>query len=461
MRQLKVSLLSILLTPWVVLAQDNIFSFEECIDYALSNNQLVVSAEIEKQISETTIGETLGRGLPQVSAAADFVYNPQVQSQILPDFLSPTIYGVLVENSLVAPSDVPQNFAVLPAQFGTEFTSSATLNVNQLVFDASYFIGLKAARTLRELTRKQSEGTKIDVVENVTKTFYLTLINKERIELAKANLGRLDTLLNETRILQENGFAEKIDVQRIQVSYNNVKAQYENLKNLQQVSYYALKTQMGMPVGQEIDIEGTMEDFTFSASRMLEMDYAYENRNEYSQLNTNMMLSSLDKKNNASTYYPKLYAFGRFGYNSGFLEFDQFTNGDNWFGFASIGLNITWTIFDGLQAQQRMQRNQLQLEQLENQRELVENQIDTEVLRAKAELKNALENLEIQTENKALAEEVYRTTTIKYEEGVGSNIEVINANTSFLEAQTNYYNALYDALVAKVELEKAIGILYN
>ena len=60
-----------------------------------------------------------------------------------------------------------------------------------------------------------------------------------------------------------------------------------------------------------------------------------------------------------------------------------------------------------------------------------------------------------------LGEEVYKVALIKYQQGVGSNIEVINADAAYKEAQTNYYAALYDALIASVDLEKSYGKLLS
>ena len=72
---------------------------------------------------------------------------------------------------------------------------------------------------------------------------------------------------------------------------------------------------------------------------------------------------------------------------------------------------------------------------------------------------NAIKTLESQRANSSLAENIARITKIKYEQGVGSNLEVVDAEASLKEAQVNYYNALYDALIAKVDLDKAYGKL--
>src|SRR5690606_17181808 len=101
----------------------------------------------------------------------------------------------------------------------------------------------------------------------------------------------------------------------------------------------------------------------------------------------------------------------------------------------------------------------LNLLKVENGFENLEAGIDLEVNQSKISLTNTLKTLESQRENIELAEEVARVTQIKYTSGVGSNLEVTEAETALREAQTNYYNALYEAILAQIDLQAALGIL--
>lgn len=118
-------------------------------------------------------------------------------------------------------------------------------------------------------------------------------------------------------------------------------------------------------------------------------------------------------------------------------------------------------MFTGLQRNFQIQQEKLELQKLENGFVALEKQIELEIQQSSIDQENALKQLTVQTENKDLAEEIYNIAKIKYEEGVGSNLEVIEANTSFKEAQTNYYSALYNAIIAQLELKKALGTLLN
>ena len=108
-----------------------------------------------------------------------------------------------------------------------------------------------------------------------------------------------------------------------------------------------------------------------------------------------------------------------------------------------------------------VQQNRIQLAQLDNEMRNLKYSIDLEQEQARRDFANSLENLRAQEENMQLALEVFQVTNIKYQEGIGSNLEVVDAETSYKDAQSNYFNALYDVLIAKVDMEKALGILYK
>jgi len=168
---------------------------------------------------------------------------------------------------------------------------------------------------------------------------------------------------------------------------------------------------------------------------------------------------------------PSLVAFANLGYstqsnniggifktNSAVEATDQI-GPDKWYGFSLFGATLNIPIFSGLQRTYKVQQSKLSLMKIENNTRLLESSIQLEAKQARSTLDNAIKSLNAQKENMDLATNVARVTKIKYEQGVGSNIEVIDAETSLRESQTNYYNALYDALVAKVDLDKAYGKL--
>lgn len=433
------SVFTLLLFVGTVSAQENFsFSLQECIDYALEYNQNVKNAAFEKEIADTQVKETTGLGLPQVNISSGLNYNYEIQQVFLPPF------------------DDPQGEDV-PFAFSQAYDGNIVLGASQLLFDGTFFVGLQAARTVRELSSKAHIKTQIDVAEAVSKAYYNVLVTKERLNLLAVNYGRLDSLLKDTQALYENGFAEKIDVNRIKVQFNNLKVQVDNTEKLMALSHDLLKFQMGMSLANSLTLTDKLEQVDFA---VIEQDnFSYDDRIEYSQLQTNLNLVNLDMKRNKVQRLPALYASFNYGYNTNAGQSSQLFESDRWLDFGALGLSLSVPVFDGMMRSARIQRTKIQAKQIQQSFDLLENSIDLEINQSKVNLSTAIDNMVAQKENMELAEEIFNVSRIKYEEGVGSNLEVTNADADYKEAQTNYYDALYAALVAKVELEKAYGIL--
>ncbi len=423
-------------------------SLQECIDYALKNNTMAKNAALENRISKARVGEILADGLPQINGSAEIMYNYLIPTQFIP----------VDENFPFG--DVPPGADVIPLRFSVDYLANASVTLEQMVFDGSYFVGLKAARTYTDLARKDQIKTEIDVIENVTKAYYSVLINMERKELVETNYRRLDSLLIETQAMYENGFAEKIDVNRIKVEFNNIMVDKKRVEQGYAVSYVLLKYQMGMPVQEVVVLTDQLRDIELELLDYEKETFSYDQRIEYSQLMTNYDLAKLDVKNFEVMYIPKLSVFGNIGANTGAIEFaDLFNFGDRWFGLGGVGVRLNVPIFDGLRKSRQIQQRKIQVEQIENAFDEMRNRIEMEIIQSKADLESNLMSLELQKENMELAAEVYNITKIKYQEGVGSNLEVVDADSAYKTAQNNYYNALFDVLITRVDIDKAYGRL--
>ncbi len=420
-------------------------SLSEAVDYALENNPATKNARLELLISKATIKETFARGLPQINGAYNLDYNPKIPVVFLPNqppFGDPS-----------NPSDV------IPARFGVSYSSGLGVTVSQMIFDGSFFVGLRASITLLELTNKDLKKAEIDVVENVKKAYFGVLVNQQRIRLAGANLSRIDTLLKETTALNEAGFVEKIDVSRVQVQRNNTFTQVQRSQTALEISKQILKLQMGIPIEYEVELVETLQDLSTKEALVQLLGEEGSDRIEIEQVATQITLVGLDLKNNVSQYMPKINFIGNARRSGAGNELDRVFNKSNWFGSSLVGVSMSVPIFDGFSKAARIQKNRVQLTQLENQRSFLKESFNSELYAAKANLRNDLNILEVQEANLQLATEVYQIARIKYKEGIGSNLEVVNADASLIEAEINYLGALYDGLISKINLEKALGVL--
>ena len=425
------------------------YSLKQAIDYAVINNLTVKNAQSDQASSAARVGEVRSVGLPQITGQAQITRNIDIQNQFVPA----NAFRQFDENGSPIPPDIIARLA-----FGVNYQSFAALSLNQLLFDGSYFIGLKAAKTYQELSRKAVAQSKIDVTEAVTKAYYSVLVNRERLNLLNTNVNRLDTLFRETRAQFENGFVEKIDADRLEVQFINIKIDQQRTQRLVELSEYLLKFQMGLPVAAPITLADRLDNPNIENLDVgVNQSFNYNQRLDYSTLQTQRELGLLDVKNNRAGYLPRLFLTGTLGFNTGSNKFDVFTI--PWYRYSGVGLGLTVPIFDGLQKRYKIQQARLTHEKTEQSIKLLENSIDLQIQQAWVTLQNGVDALKTQRRNLELAQEVARVAKIKYQQGVGSNIEVINAEASYKEAQTNYYSALYDTLVAKVDLDKATGKL--
>jgi outer membrane protein TolC len=422
------------------------YSLQQAIDYAIKNNISVKNADLDVKSATARIGETRAIGLPQISGSASITDYLDVPTSFLPT--------ILFDRNAPAGS-------FTPVKFSQQFSGSASISASQMIFNGSYFVGLQAAKTYKELYTKSLISSKQTVIENVSKAYYGVLVNEEQIELLKTNIARLDTLFQQTKAQNINGFVEKIDVDRIEVQLNNLKSEYEKVQNLIKLSYEVLKFQMNVPVTEVIVVSDKLKNLDQATFTPVEpSNFDYTNRIEYSLLQTQEALYLLDIKNTKVGYFPSLYFSASYGYNTSRNLLKEVFN-EPWFKVSTIGVSLNVPIFDGLSKYYRTQQSKISLEKTINSKSQLKSSIDFQLKQANITIENALSSLKIQKKNLELAENVVRVTKIKYQEGVGSNIEVINAEASLKEAQTNYYAALYDALIAKVDLDKATGKLYD
>jgi outer membrane protein len=465
------------------LAQDEAavqsFSLDECISYALENSVTVKNTTIDEQIAKSKVKETRGIGLPQIDGSVSVTHNEK-----LPRFFGTRqgLYGFaapLDENGEKIPYDeflpglkdddvvAGQNF------FQLQNSGNANIALTQIIFNGSYLVGLQAANAYRNLAIKSSNQSKEQVVQQVTKAYYGVVINKDRMKLFDTNIARVDSLLKNTKALFDNGFAESIDVDRIKVSLNNLIAERDKFYNLQTLSVELLKFQMNYPMDKNIEVKDDISTLQVDESVLdnYKVDFDYSQRSDYQLLEANKRLQELNLKNTYAASLPSLAGFLNYGWStqSGtfgglFKTESNISDGpligpDKWYPVSSLGLSLNVPIFSGLQRTYKVQQARLELLKTQNNYTSLKSGIDLEVKQSSITYLNAIKTMKAQEENRKLAENIARITKIKYEQGVGSNIEVIDAESSLKEAQINYYNSLYEALLAKVDLDKAYGKL--
>lgn len=417
------------------------FNLDECINFAYANQTDVLNAGIDVDIAVSKVRETIGIGLPQVTAILNFQDFLKQPTTLLPGEFFGQPSGTTV-----------------PVKFGTKFNAVYGLEATQLIFDGNYLVGLQASATFKELSNKILQRTKIETAVAVSKAYYSVIVNTERLTLLDANVDRLSKVLTETEALFKNGFVEKIDVDRIKVLYNNLITEREKAQRFAALGIDLLKFQMGMNIDDELILKETANDLTFEPLADLGIDVNPNDRIEYSVFNTVFELNKLELKREKVTFLPAISGFANTNKSLQTDEFNSLFNGDaSSFPTTVIGLRVTLPLVGGFQKQQRIKQARLAVEKSKNDLFKLESSIKLDVSNAATNYITSVQSLRNQKQNIELANEIYRISKIKFDEGVGSSLEVTTAETSLKEAQNNYLSSLFDALIAKTDLLKATG----
>ncbi len=430
----------LLLAANVLFAQQDtagsyIFSLEECVKYALSNQNDVVNARLSRQSSQERIREMRGRLLPHVTVTGNFTDNLKLQTSLIPDI-----------------ANDPNN--KIPVQFGTKFSSALTGEATQTLFNSDYFLGLRAAKVYDELSVRDLERTAIDTRVQVSVAYFDVLVAQEGIRIVDANLAQFGKTLKDTKARYDEGVAERIDVDRIQASFNSVETQRANLERTRNYAYEVLKYSMGMPLSAKLELKETVQDFT-SAELPDSLNYSVLDRPEYAMQRVQVELNRLNLKSKKLEFLPTLNAFVNYGFNWFGGEFSELYK--TGYGASALGLRLSWPIFAGTERIYQARQYAITLRQSENDLNYLNQQIQLQVRDAWTQYKNNYASFVTQQKNIELNQGVYDRVVLKYEQGVSTSLDVISADNNLKLAQNEYITALINALISKVKLDQAMG----
>lgn len=424
--------------PIGLLAQSS-YTLQQAIDHAVDNSYAAQQAELDVTISEEQKKETLGIGLPQVSATVGY------QNFIdLPVSLVPAEFF----------GGQPGDFAEL--QFGTDHTANATITANQLVFDGSYIIALKSSEFYLEMTRDLAKRTEIDIIDQVTRAYYLALAATENMLILQDNVTNTEVMLQDMQLMFDNGFVEKTDVDQIQLMLSNVTMAYDNAVNQVIFTENLLKFQMGVPLEEEvtltddlymlideIDYDLALQEFSPSDH----IDFEVVANNEYAM----ELLYKLEKMK----YLPSLGAYFQHQQNSFSNSFDFFDN--KWFPTNVWGVNINVPIFSGFSRNARVSRAELEWNKATLMKEQVEESLRLQADQTRNDFMFARSNYDTQLQNLELARNIKETTYIKYQEGQASSLDLAQAENQVLQTETTYIQSIIQLINAKADLDKSLN----
>lgn len=436
----------------------------QAVELALKQRVEILNARLDVKNQAAYNKEITGLALPQVTGGFGMSRNFNIPVTVLADFISPQVYGVLenedIRNSNGDPVKWDGIINTFPARFGVPWQATLQASVQQILFQPDVFVALKARSGAMELFENQKLVAEDSVKSNVYNAYFGVLVTEKALEFAKESQIRLEQLLKQQEQLFKNGFVEKLDLEKTQVNLNNVTTRVINIENTLVTSYAGLKFALALPQSDSLHLSDKLsKDWINENLFAMGEGFSYENRVEIKTLQSSEELQELQVKRFKMAALPSVTANWNLATSAQRNRFDFYDTKDRWFFSNILGINISVPLTDGFQRHNRVKQAQYALEKTRNNIDQFKQVIDFQLVNARTTLANSIAVLNNQEENKVLAEKVFQTTKIKYEQGIGSSFEVLQAENDLQTALTNYFQALYNAGLARISYQRALGKL--
>lgn len=419
------------------------FTLEEAIRFATEKNYSAINARRDVLAAMKQKWETTADGLPQISGNVDYVYNPIIQVTPLPGEIAGGEPGTFV-----------------PVVFQPRQNMNATAQLNQLIFDGSYIVALRAAKTFLEYSANFEEKTKLEVRKSVVDAYGNVLLLEESVEIIQKNLTNAKDNLKETQKIFENGLAEEEDVEQLEITVVQLENELRNAKRNHKITQETLNFVLGLPIETEVRLLDEL--LQLANQQMMASDLVSEELNleanvDYKIADNLVRQRELEWQLERSKNLPTLSGFATYGYLSFNDNFNFFSNNSEWFDFSAVGLSLNVPIFSSFQRNARSQRAKIALDQATTQMDESVSQIRMELNRARSDFQFATESYLNSQRNLELAERIEQKNEIKYKEGVASSFELRQAQQQLYGAQNEYLNAMLNVISAKANLETVLN----
>lgn len=412
-------------------------SLKEAEEYAIQNNKMMISTRMDVESSRIAIWETISNALPQVSASGSFTDNLKLITTLLPgDF-----FGKPGEK--------------VPVTFGSQFNSGASVQASLLLFNAPLYIGIESTKLANKLNEKNLVRTELDTRESVSNAYFLILIAERSLEIIDKNISNLNETLKSTRSMLNAGMAESTDVDQMVSNVTMVENTRSTMQRNIELNYNLLRFQLGVSPDTKIILRETLDDITsqINVEALLAQQFDHRQNVDYQLVEGQERLSALELKSQKANLLPTLSSFYSYGVNGMGDKIKE----QQWFQNSMTGLQLTVPIFASGQRYSQIKRAQINLNKAITTREMVIDQLLLQEKQFRYNLLNANLQYKSQKDNVEVSKRVYASTENKYKQGMASSLEITQANSLYLQAETNYITSLMNLLQTKLALDKLLN----
>ncbi len=408
-----------------------VLNLEKCIELALGNNQNIKIAEGEMNNAYWKKEEAFAGYLPQLNLTGTYLRKNATK-------IDPAILAAMKSRS----------FSLSTA----DEIYSGQLSLEQPLFTwGKIYQGNRQAALAYRLAKEDYQKVKNELVAQVKESFYGLLLAKQMVAISQEAVAVTEEHLKVTEILYKEGKVSQYDVSRVKVQLANAKTNLIKAKNGLKLAKEALLFLLNAKISGEADIRGELKYIGAEIVQESALEEALNNRPEIKQMKLQEEIGKSLIKYSKAGNKPDIALTGNYNWQNNQLS------AKDWYDTWQALLVLSVPLFDGLSTRAKVKQSEASLEQIKLSKELVIEGIKLEVKQAFLDFQQAKESIEVQKENVETAKDNLRIAQERYKLGLMSNVEVRDAELTLTQAETNYYQAIADYLVALVKLEKATG----
>ena len=420
------------------------YSLKQAKEYAIQNSTQVKNSLLDVEIAQQKIKETTATGLPQISGTVAFQNFLDVPTSLIPaSSFNPA-----------APADL-----LIPVKFGTDFNLNGTLQVSQLIFSGNYLVGLQASRTYKDISIQMVEKSELEIKAAVSEAYFTVVVLQANIRAMDSSLIMIKHIYNDTKILINEKVLEPSASLQLELSIMELENGLKQVNDQIIVAKKLLKFQMGIEINTEIRLADDLTTLSSGLEGEITSTINIAENIDYKMLQTQLKVNELLVKNKKADYLPTLAGFFSHQQVAMGNEFNFFGSDGSWYPTTIWGLNLSIPIFSGGQGPSRLKQAKIETLKTQNKIKQLDEGLQLQTAQATTAYNNSLESQKTRERAVEIANEVLRTTEVKFKEKVVSGMELTQAQSQVIQSKTNLINAKYEVLKAKLAIDKLVNKL--
>ena len=432
-----------LLNVYSTIGQES-YSLKQAKQYAIQNSTQVKNSLMDVEIAQQKIKETTATGLPQISGTVAFQNFLDVPTSLIPaSSFDPA-----------APVDL-----LIPVKFGTDFNLNGTLQVSQLIFSGNYLVALQASKTYKAISIQMVEKSELEIKAAVSEAYFTVVVLQANSEAMDSSLIIIKHIYNDTKILINEKVLEPSASLQLELSIMELENGLKQVNDQIIVAKKLLKFQMGIEINTEIRLADDLTTLSSGLEGEIASTINVAENIDYKMLQTQLKVNELLVKNKKADYLPTLAGFFSHQQVAMGNEFNFFGSDGSWYPTTIWGLNLSIPIFSGGQGPSRLKQAKIETLKTQNRIKQLDEGLQLQTAQATTAYNNSLDSQKTRERAVEIANEVLRTTEVKFKEKVVSGMELTQAQSQVIQSKTNLINAKYEVLKAKLAIDKLVNKL--